>query len=236
MKPYQTRACRVVPKVVQLFARVATLLVTIGTLPVSAQTFDEAVTAFVRGDFATALRGFRLAAEQGHAAAQSNLGIMYATGKGVSENHAEAVRWFRLAAKQGHAGARSNLGAMYATGQGISENDAEEVRALRFAAERGIDVAQFALALRYATGRGVPENHAEAVRWFHLAAEQGYSDAQMLLESMDDKDADSSADGSDAQRNSSREIELYLAARISETLDKPKYSVLKRCDPEMIWK
>jgi hypothetical protein len=44
----------------------------------------------------------RTAAEQGKAAAQSNLGLMYAKGQGVPQDYAEAVRWFRKAA--GHSG------------------------------------------------------------------------------------------------------------------------------------
>ena len=50
-----------------------------------------------------------LAAEQGEASAQFNLGYMYATGRGVAEDNTEAVRWYRLAAEQGHAGARRVL-------------------------------------------------------------------------------------------------------------------------------
>tara|TARA_R110000765_G_scaffold324976_2_gene416497 strand:+ start:916 stop:1131 length:216 start_codon:yes stop_codon:yes gene_type:complete len=56
---------------------------------------------------------YRLAAEQGDADAQYNLGIMYDTGRGVPENDAEAVRWYRLAAEQGDANAQFNLGGMY---------------------------------------------------------------------------------------------------------------------------
>ena len=48
----------------------------------------------------------RLAAEQGDADAQYNLGAMYDNGRGVPEDDAEAVRWFRLAVEQGHAGAQ----------------------------------------------------------------------------------------------------------------------------------
>ena len=44
----------------------------------------------------------RLAAEQGDAGAQFNLGVMYANGEGVLGNDAEAVRWYRTA-EQGHA-------------------------------------------------------------------------------------------------------------------------------------
>jgi TPR repeat protein len=48
---------------------------------------------------AEAVRWYRLAAEQGYARAQSNLGFMYSNGEGVPENNAEAVRWYRLAAE-----------------------------------------------------------------------------------------------------------------------------------------
>ena len=48
----------------------AMLLVTVGTLPPAAQTFDAAVEAYERGDYATALAGFQNYAEQGNATAQ----------------------------------------------------------------------------------------------------------------------------------------------------------------------
>ena len=54
-------------------------------------------------DDAEAVRWYRLAADQGHAYAQNNLGAMYANGDGVPEDDAEAVRWYRLAADQGDA-------------------------------------------------------------------------------------------------------------------------------------
>ena len=52
-------------------------------------------------DDAEAVRWFRLAAEQGEARAQFNLGIRYANGEGVPQDDAEAIRWYRLAAEQG---------------------------------------------------------------------------------------------------------------------------------------
>ena len=42
------------------------------------------VDAHTRGDYATALREWRLLAEQGDASAQYNLGLMYANGWGVN--------------------------------------------------------------------------------------------------------------------------------------------------------
>ena len=65
------------------------------------------------------MRWYRLAAEQGLATAQLNLGNMYNTGMGVLKDDAEAVRWYRLAAEQGEATAQFNLGIMCANGEGV---------------------------------------------------------------------------------------------------------------------
>ena len=62
------------------------------------------------------------AAEQGFAAAQYNLGLMYANGQGVHQDDAQAVRWYRKAAEQGFAEAQYNLGVMYAKGEGVRQN------------------------------------------------------------------------------------------------------------------
>ena len=53
------------------------------------------------GDYETALREFRPLAEQGHAEAQLNLGIMYSLGLGVPKDHVQAYVWYTLAASQG---------------------------------------------------------------------------------------------------------------------------------------
>ena len=113
-------------------------------------------------DDAEAVRWYRLAAEQGTAAAQFNLGIMYDNGEGVPEDDAEAVRWYRLAAEQGTAAAQFNLGRMYANGEGVPEDDAEAMRWFRLAAEQGNATAQFLLGLMYASGEGVPEDDVTA--------------------------------------------------------------------------
>ena len=71
---------------------------------------------------AEAVKWFRLAAEQGDAQAQNNLGFMYAEGQGVPQDDAEAVKWYRLAAKQGDARAQFSLGVMYADGRGVPQD------------------------------------------------------------------------------------------------------------------
>jgi TPR repeat protein len=71
--------------------------------------FEDAKSAYDRGDYATAYRLFKPMAEQGHDEAQYNLGGMYAEGRGVPQDYGKAAKWFRKAAEQGHAEAQYNL-------------------------------------------------------------------------------------------------------------------------------
>ena len=66
-----------------------------------------------------ALRLLRPLAEQGNASAQYNLGLLYANGLGVAQDHIEAAKWFLKAAEQGNTDAQNNLGAIYGEGQGV---------------------------------------------------------------------------------------------------------------------
>ena len=65
-----------------------------------------------------ALEAHRLAAEQGKAGAQLELGIKYELGDHVPQDYAEAAKWDRLAAEQGVRLAQVELGWMYAYGHG----------------------------------------------------------------------------------------------------------------------
>ena len=75
-----------------------------------------------------------MAAQQGHADAQADLGVKYATGQGVAQNAEEAILWYRLAAEQGLAAAQYNLGVSYQTGEGVAQDDEEAVEWYRMAA------------------------------------------------------------------------------------------------------
>jgi len=68
------------------------------------------------------VKWFRLAADQGDAPAQFNLGVMYAEGQGVPQDNAQAAEWYRLAADHNHAQAQYNLGLWYAQGEGGSQD------------------------------------------------------------------------------------------------------------------
>ena len=165
--------------------RILATLAVVGALLFSAGAawadFDDGVAALKRGDYATALQEFRLLAEQGHAEAQNNVGVMFGNGLGVSQDHAEAAKWYRKAAEQGHVEAQKNLGGMYFKGVGVSQNHAEAAKWYRKAAEQGHAGAQNNLGFMYSNGLGVSKNEAEATKWFRKAAEQGFAEAQKNL-------------------------------------------------------
>jgi TPR repeat protein len=153
------------------------ILLMVLTLPAYAG-FDEGIAAYDSGNYETALREFRILAEQGKALAQDYLGVMYDKGQGVPQDHAEAVKWYRKAAEQGLGGAQTNLGLMYDRGKGVAQNYAEAVKWYRKAAEQGNAKAQAGLGVMYGKGQGVPQDHVFAHMWFNLSAAQGGEDAR----------------------------------------------------------
>jgi uncharacterized protein len=143
--------------------------------------FEDATSAYERGDYETALRIVQPLARQGNARAQYNLGTMYLIGTGVAQDNAEAVNWFRKAAAQGNAGAQYNLGGMYLNGQGVPPDQAEAARWYRKAADQGYANAQYNLGLMHFNGHGVPQDPALAASLYTKAANQGHSPAQGSL-------------------------------------------------------
>lgn len=132
------------------------------------------------GDAREAVRLYRLAADQGNALAQNNLGVMYEGGQGMlPRNDREAERLYRLSADQGFPGGQANLGVLYATGRGgLPRNDREAVRFWMLAAEQEDPQAQNNLGRMYAEGRGgLPRDAREAARMWRMAADQGSAEA-----------------------------------------------------------
>jgi TPR repeat protein len=79
--------------------------------------------AHSNGDYATALREWKLLAEQGDADAQTSLGFMYDEGIGVLQDYKIAIKWFRKVGRQGIAEAQYKLGSRYASGHEVIKNN-----------------------------------------------------------------------------------------------------------------
>jgi hypothetical protein len=96
-----------------------------GATDAKAQSLGQGASAFRRQDYVTASRIFIPLAERGNAAAQSYLGFLFETGRGVPQNYTEAAMWYRRAAEQGDSHAQYSLGLLYDRGQGVPQNIVE---------------------------------------------------------------------------------------------------------------
>ena len=72
---------------------------------------------------------------------QYSLGVCYANGTGVSQDHVEAVKWYRKSAEQGCAVAQFNLGECYEYGNGVLKDIPEAIKWYTKAAEQGDEEA-----------------------------------------------------------------------------------------------
>jgi localization factor PodJL len=125
--------------------------------------------------------GLRTAAVRGDAAAEYEIAVRYAEGRGVPPNMTAAAEWFERAAKQGLPPAQFRLGGFYEKGLGVKK-DLEAARRLYLAAaQAGNAKAMHNLAVLYAEGAEGKPDYATAARWFRKAADHGVSDSQYNL-------------------------------------------------------
>ncbi len=161
----------------------------------------------VERDVKEALRLYRLAADQGfvdaqcilgtyrtssevekdlpkaiqYVTAQFELGLAYATGKGVKKDIKEAVRYYQLAAKQNDASAQYYLAYHYLSGEIVGKSAKDAVPIFKLAAEQGHARAQYMLGVCYELGQGIEQNEEKAIELYQSAAKQGHSRAVSKL-------------------------------------------------------
>jgi TPR repeat protein len=99
-----------------------------------AASFRQGVFAFNRQQYLLASQNFFPLAEQGNPAAQTYLGFMFETGRGVPKNYTEAAMWYRRAAEQGDSLAQYSLGLLYDKGQGVPQDIVEANKWLNLSA------------------------------------------------------------------------------------------------------
>lgn len=137
-----------------------------------------------------AVNGYRILAEQNHPIAQYNLGVCYATGRGVQKNIDSALVWMKRAAEMGQVEAQLYIALNYLYRQfdflqknNIQPDSIDKIALhyLRMAVAQKSPLAQFTLAKCYAEWRGVEKNESSSVEWYEKAATQGYLPAQYNL-------------------------------------------------------
>ena len=90
--------------------------------------------SYDRANYATALKVWLPLAEQGDAAAQTNVGEIFEKGLGVPPDYAAAAQWYRRAAEGGSSRAAINLGNLFEHGLGVPKDPTQALNWYRRAA------------------------------------------------------------------------------------------------------
>lgn len=149
-----------------------------------AAEFNKGVCLMEKKEYGEAYDVFVSAAEKGLAAAQVELGGMYAEGLGVTLDLKKSEHWYRMAANQGDIDAMVSLGTIYYSGgedYGIRKDFNKAFHYYSNAAHDGDSEAQLYLAIMYLRGEGVERDYEKAFEWTEKSAKQGYAPAQNEL-------------------------------------------------------
>jgi localization factor PodJL len=125
--------------------------------------------------------GLRSAALAGNPAAEYELAVRYAEGRGVPPSIEQAAHWFERAANHGVAPAQYRLGSLYEKGQGVKKDLEAARRLYTAAANKGNGKAMHNLAVLYAEGLNGEPDYRNASQWFRKAADYGIADSQHNL-------------------------------------------------------
>ena len=86
------------------------------------EDFRRGLSAFNRGDYASALRLWRPLADGDDPRSEAGIGFMYHRGLGVAVDDGQAAFWLRKAAEQGQAEGQLMLGSLYFFGLGVPQS------------------------------------------------------------------------------------------------------------------
>ena len=143
--------------------------------------FSGGRQAEAEGDYETAAKLYRQSAHAGDIRSLTNLGVLYAKGRGVERDYDKAIALYREAALQGQSTAQYNLGLAYRRGRGVERDDKIAAKWFAQAAGARHAGAQYNLGLLYRSGLGGGKDQARAFDLFRRAADRGHAGAQYYL-------------------------------------------------------
>lgn len=164
-------------------ALVALVAAALASVPARSARADTAggLQEFRNGQFSEAVGSWRVAAEQGDAAAALYLGVLYDTGFGVAQNPAQALAWYRRGGESGNVTAMFNAAVMLDAGRGTAADPAGAVEWYEKATRAGSGRADYNLGLIYENGIGVPADRQRAIRFYRQAVSHGVSEGRAHL-------------------------------------------------------
>ena len=146
-------------------------------------------------DFAKARHWYEVAAKNGDAKAQNNLGTMLLDGLGCEPDAKAAAYWYQMSANQGFEIAQYNLGKRYLHGSGVDKDEQAAFHWIGLAAEQGDLTAMGVLGAMFRIGCGTEPNLGRAALWHIEAAFKNDTDSIDELSSYKEKLAEVALEG-----------------------------------------
>ncbi|GHB00355.1 hypothetical protein GCM10009069_23890 [Algimonas arctica] len=113
------------------------------------------------------------AALQNNTDAQVNVGEMYLSGLGVTQNDLEGAKWIEKGALKGHPIGLYVYGLLLAEGRGLEQDTDKALLAFNHAAKAGVPAAKTKLGRIFETQEGIDTNPELAYQWFRDGATNG---------------------------------------------------------------
>lgn len=127
---------------------------------------------------------FTEAAIRDHPEAQFELGYLYESGLGTSEDRSQAIYWYKKPASDHHNDeeAQYNIGFIYYEGKGNVQQDFEKALYwLKKSAENDYAPAQNLIGKMFQNGQGVTKDYEKAFQWHTQALSQKDATAQHAI-------------------------------------------------------
>lgn len=124
-------------------------------------------------------------ADMGNIAAMTNLGVCYASGRGVAANPKKAFQLWEMASEMGDEPGTFNLAMCCYNGIGTDVNKARAIELLTRAKHMGSNSASLILGMCYEKGEGVHQDFAMAANNYREA--RGSKVSETLLQRLQDK-------------------------------------------------
>ena len=173
---------------------------TLGPIMAEPSGDDAAYIAFDQGQYLTALRLAKAAAERDEPQALTLIGRIYERGLGVPVDALKAAQHYRRGAELGDTEALFAFAVMLASGRGIQKNIKGAADLFERAARTGHPEANYNLGLLFIAGTGKPENPRRALIHIQYAAQKGLAAAQYDLAALYRKGHGVDADAYQATR------------------------------------
>lgn len=127
------------------------------------------------------IESFKDKAQQGHAAAQYNLALIFEEGMGSPKDLPQALKWYKRSAEQEYVRAQYKLGYLYYFGSESIRNYDQAVQWLNRAADQNDANAIYRLGSIYSDPDNLKYNMPLALSYFEDAARKGHRPAQLQL-------------------------------------------------------